>query len=88
MDATIQTLETVHRELLARLKDGDEALEAVVESVPQLVALVDRYAPQADAVIFSRAELRDLVTAVVVDVLQTQAHRRARPRRKHARPLV
>jgi hypothetical protein len=88
MESTVQTLEAVHRDLLARLQGGDESLAAIVESVPQLVALVERYVPEADAVIFTRAELRDLVTSVVADVLQTQARRSIRPRRKHARPLA
>lgn len=78
MDTTVDTLEAVHRDLIARLEGGDEGLAAVVESVPQLVALVERYVPSADAVIFSRDELRDLVTAVVADVLQTQARRSLR----------
>ena len=89
MESTVQTLEAVHRDLLARLQGGDESLAAIVESVPQLVALVERYVLEADAAIFTRAELRDLVTAVVADVLQTQARRSVRSRRrKHARPLA
>lgn len=75
MDPTIATLQAVHRELIQRLQDGDEHLRAVMESVPQMYGLVQRYCPEADAVIMSREELRDLVTSVVVDVLQTQAQR-------------
>lgn len=75
MSTTVDTLEAVHRDLVAQLRAGDEGLAAVAESVPQLVALVERYVPAADAVIYSSDELRDLVTAVVVEVLQTQASR-------------
>ena len=77
MENTIDTLERVHRDLVERLEGGDVALEAIVESVPQLVGLVERYVPRTDAVILSREQLRDLVTAVVVEVLETQANRRA-----------
>lgn len=75
---TVNTLEAVHRDLIARFNAGDVGLEAVVESVPQLVALVERYVPEADAIILGKDELRSLVTAVVVEVLQTQARRSLR----------
>ncbi len=82
MENTIDTLEKVHRDLVERLEDGEADLAVVVASVPQLVGLVARYEPKADAVIMSRAELADLVTAVVVDVLETQTAKTDRVRRR------
>lgn len=77
MENTIEMLEAVHRDLVERYEAGDTALEPIVESLPQLVALVERFIPQADAAILNQAELRKLVTDVVVGVVETQAHRRA-----------
>jgi len=76
MENTINTLEAVHRALVERFEAGDQALEAIVESVPQLLALVERFVPQADAAILTRAETRALVTEVVAAVIEVQSQRR------------
>ena len=76
-ETTIDALEAVHRDLVARYQAGDRALAPVVESVPQLYALVERYVPKADAAILNQAELRKLVLDVVVSMLEIQAERRA-----------
>lgn len=89
MDPTIVTLARLHRDLLARVAAGDEGLRVVAETVPQLYGLVQSYAPEADAVIFSRDELRALVTAIVVDVVQAQTCRAANaPTQRPSRPAI
>jgi len=72
---TIEVLEAVHRDLVERFEAGDRALEAIVESVPQLASLVERFVPEAHAAILTRAETRALVTEVVKAVVEVQAAR-------------
>lgn len=76
MGSVSEALEVLHRDLLQRFEAGDRDLAAIVESVPQLESVINRYEPDADAVIFRRHEVRDFAAAIVIEVLQLQARRR------------
>jgi hypothetical protein len=84
-DRVLERLEGAQQRFLALAKRAPYC-EALAASVPHMVGLIEDRVPTTNAVILRQGDVREMLTRLVLDVLEAQASH-VEHRVRQARPL-